>query len=93
MSETMFFILLSLQEERHGYGIMQYVRELTKDRIVLGAGTIYQSLDKLENDGLITQVKEMNRKKIYRITGVGSLILEEEIARIKELYRIVEGFQ
>ncbi|GJM80274.1 hypothetical protein HMSSN139_27700 [Paenibacillus sp. HMSSN-139] len=55
MSETMFYILLSLQQERHGYGIMQHVKEITNDRIVLGAGTIYQSLGKLEKDGLIVR--------------------------------------
>ena len=91
MSETMFYILLSLQEERHGYGIMQYVRELTKGRIVLGAGTIYQSLGKLEEDGLITHTGEIDRKKNYRITGIGKQILVEEASRIKEIYHNVEG--
>ena len=69
MSETMFYILLSLQEQRHGYGIMQHVRVLTCGRIILGAGTIYQSLGKLEEDGLIAHVEEIDRKKIYEITG------------------------
>lgn len=91
MSETMFYILLSLQEERHGYGIMQYVKDLTKERIVLGAGTIYQSLGKLEGDGLITQVREIDRKKIYGITNIGKQILLEEAHRIKEIYHNVEG--
>lgn len=91
MSETMFYILLSLQEKRHGYGIMQYVKELTKGRIVLGAGTIYQSLGKLEGDGLITQVDEIDRKKNYVITSIGKEILLEEARRIKEIYHSVEG--
>jgi DNA-binding PadR family transcriptional regulator len=91
MSETMFYILLSLQEERHGYGIMQYVKELTRGRIILGAGTIYQSLDKLEEDGLIAHVKEIDRKKFYRMTDTGRLILQEEAHRIKEMYSAVEG--
>ena len=90
MSETMFFILLSLQEERHGYGIMQHVKELTQNRIVLGAGTIYQSLSKLEGDGLIVSTREIDRKKLYLITEVGWLILKEEAMRIKEIYQIVE---
>ena len=90
MSETMFFILLSLQEERHGYGIMQYVKELTQNRIVLGAGTIYQSLSKLDGDGLIVSTREIDRKKLYLITEVGWLILKEEAMRIKEIYQIVE---
>ena len=91
MSETMFYILFSLQEERHGYAIMQYVKELTKERITLGAGTIYQSLGKLENDGLIIQVKEIDRKKIYVITDMGKQILLEEVHRIEEIYHNVEG--
>jgi len=57
MSETMLYILLSLREERHGYGVMQHVKELTDGRIVLGAGTIYQSLGKLETDGLKSSAK------------------------------------
>ena len=40
MSETMFYILLSLREARHGYAIMQHVKELTGGRIVLGAGPV-----------------------------------------------------
>lgn len=91
MSETMFYILFSLQKERHGYGIMQYVKELTKGRIALGAGTIYQSLCKLEGDGLIKPVKEEDRKKIYVITEAGCTILLEEARRIQEIYRCVEG--
>jgi len=91
MSETMFYILLSLQQERHGYGIMQHVKELTHDRIILGAGTIYQSLSKLEGDGLIMSTKEEERKKLYIIAETGMLILKEEANRIKELYRNMEG--
>lgn len=87
MSETMFYILLSLQEERHGYGIMQHVKELTKNRIILGAGTIYQSLSKLEGDGLISATNEIDRKKLYIITDVGKLILKEEADRIIEIYQ------
>lgn len=91
MSETMFYILFSLQEERHGYGIMLYVKEKTNNRIELGAGTIYQSIGKLENDGLIIATREIDRKKMYLITDVGKQILSEEAARIKEIYNNLEG--
>jgi DNA-binding PadR family transcriptional regulator len=91
MSETMFYILLSLREERHGYGIMQHVKELTDGRITLGAGTIYQSLQKLETDGLIESTREIERKKLYTITDVGRQILSEEAKRIKEIYKNLEG--
>ncbi|MFF2094240.1 PadR family transcriptional regulator [Paenibacillus sp. NPDC058174] len=86
MSETAYYILLSLTEVRHGYGIMQDVGELTKGRIHLGAGTLYGSLSRMEKDGLIAVVLEEERKKFYQITETGKLILREEIARIGELY-------
>ena len=91
MSETMFYILLSLKQERHGYAIMQHVKELTDARIVLGAGTVYSSLGKLEGDGLIQAVREEDRRKIYIITPLGRGILREEALRIAELHRNSEG--
>jgi len=87
MSETMLYILLSLKQERHGYAIMQYVKELTKGRVVLGAGTVYSSIGKLESDGLIKGIREEERRKIYIITSLGREILDEETARITEIYR------
>ena len=86
MSETMFYILLSLKQERHGYAIMQHVKELTKGRIILGAGTVYSSLGKLDIDGLIEGIREEERRKIYIITPLGNQILHEEADRIAELY-------
>ncbi len=86
----MLYILLSLREERHGYGIMQNVKELTSGRIVLGARTIYQSIGKLEPDGLLKAQREENRKKYYSITPLGSSILHEEAMRIKEIYHHLE---
>lgn len=91
MSETMFYILLSLREERHGYGIMQHVKELTDGRIALGAGTVYQSLKKLETDGLIASTAETDRRIMYVITPAGGQILLEEAKRIKEIYKNLEG--
>lgn len=85
MSETMFYILSSLTEDRHGYGIMQHVAALTNGRVVLGAGTIYQTLAKLEKEKLIEATREVDRKKEYRITDTGRWILREEARRICEL--------
>ena len=90
MSETMFYILFSLKQELHGYGIMQRVKELTRGRITLGAGTVYSSLGKLESDGLIQGIREEERRKIYIITPVGSQILHEESVRIAELYNNIK---
>ena len=91
MTETMLYILLSLREEQHGYGVMLHVKDLTNGRILLGAGTTYQSLKKLEQDGLIRPTKEIERKKLYVITKIGEQILGEETIRIREIYKNLEG--
>ncbi|MCH4014918.1 MAG: PadR family transcriptional regulator [Solobacterium sp.] len=90
MSETAFYILLSLQQERHGYGIGQRIRELTEDHIIIGPGTMYGTLSKMEKDGLIEQTRVENKRKYYRITDTGKEILHMEKERIRHLYQIVE---
>ncbi|MEX1307844.1 MAG: PadR family transcriptional regulator [Eubacteriales bacterium] len=90
LSETMLYILLSLKNEMHGYGIMQNVNALTDGRIELGAGTVYQTLSKLENGGLIVATDEKDRRKLYKITPVGIEILKEEKQRITEIYQNME---
>ncbi|NQX70233.1 PadR family transcriptional regulator [Paenibacillus alba] len=86
MSETAYYILLSLIETRHGYGIMQHVEEITKGRIKLGPGTLYGSLSKMEKDALIHVIAEEDRRKVYQITALGRNILTQEIARLSELF-------
>lgn len=85
MTETMYYILLSLREKRHGYGIMLHVEEITNKRIKIGAGTIYNSLSKLEKDEMIVVVEEKDRRKIYEITDLGNEVLDNEIRRLEEL--------
>ena len=86
MSETAYYILLSLIQERHGYAIMQYVSEITKERINLGPGTLYGTLSKLEQAKLVEMTSEENKRKYYKITNDGTLLLQEEVERLKELY-------
>ena len=92
MTETSFYILYALQNEMHGYGIMQYVKELTDDEVVLGAGTVYTSFNKMENDGLITMTRTENNRKFYIVTELGNEVLNLEIKRIERLYKnITQG--
>lgn len=87
MSETAYYILLSLTEERHGYGIMQYVSALTKERINLGPGTLYGTLSKLEAAGLVVITGEENKRKYYKISEAGETLLQAELQRLEELYQ------
>lgn len=86
MTETAFYILLSLKVPRHGYGIIKYVEELTEGRLVLGSGTIYGTLTKMQRDGIITVYADEKRKKIYEVTEVGKALMRHEITRLKELH-------
>lgn len=91
MTETGFYILFCLQKENHGYGITQQVRTLTGGEIVISPGTMYGSLSKMEKDGLITFTREEENRKLYRMTALGSEILQLELARIERLYKNSKG--
>lgn len=93
MSETGFYILLCLREPNHGYGIVQQVEALTNGEIRLTPGTMYGSLSKMEKDGLIRFVQEMDKRKIYRITDLGAEVLSLELRRIERLYRTAQEAQ
>lgn len=86
MTETMYYILLSLIEEKHGYAIMQHVENITNKRLNLGAGTIYKSISRLEQDKLIHPTSIENRRKIYKTTALGREILNLEVSRLNELH-------
>ncbi len=92
MTETAYFILLSLCEPKHGYGISKWVAEKTNGRINLGSGTIYGTIAKMEKDNLICLYDEVDNRRIYEITSRGKKVLKAEIARIKELADISSYF-
>lgn len=90
MTETGYYILLCLQQERHGYSIVQKVEELTQGEIRLSPGTMYGSLSKMEKDGIIRFVREEEKRKLYLITDLGKEVLELEQKRIKRLYQTLQ---
>jgi len=87
MTETAFYILLSLTEPRHGYGIVKHVDDITNGRIVLGSGTVYGTLTKMQKDGIITVFADEERKTVYEVTETGRKLITAEINRLKELYQ------
>lgn len=90
MTETAFYILLCLKKPNHGYGIVQTVEKLTDGAIRLAPGTMYGSLSKMEQDGLIQFIREEDKRKIYQITNLGLEVLQIELKRIERLYRIAQ---
>lgn len=90
MTETGFYILFCLQEEMHGYSIVQKVEKMTQGEIHLSPGTMYGSLSKMEKDGIIRFVREEDKRKIYVITELGKDVLDLEKKRIKRLYQTLQ---
>lgn len=91
MTETGFYILFCLRTENHGYNIGQQVKQMTGGELSISPGTMYGTLSKMEKDGLIQFLKEEDKRKFYRITELGSEILELEQKRIERLYRNSRG--
>lgn len=87
LTEPMYYTLLALTEERHGYEIMQTIEEFTDGRVVIGPGTIYALLGRFQKEEFIRLVSEEDRKKTYIITEEGRSLLEEEIIRLKLLIK------
>lgn len=83
LTEPMYYVLLSLTQERHGYGIMQYTEELTGGRVRLGAGTLYTLLARFESEGLLRATREEEKRKYYLLTDAGRSTLEDEFERLR----------
>ncbi|MBQ8927540.1 MAG: helix-turn-helix transcriptional regulator [Oscillospiraceae bacterium] len=89
LTEAVYYILLSLLEPRHGYGIMQNAQTLSGGRVRLAAGTLYGALNTLLEKGWIRAMpgEGNSRKKEYVITEAGQEVLRQEIMRLEELVR------
>ena len=87
LTESTYYILLSLVSPQHGYGIMQRTEEMSRGRIHLAAGTLYGALNALCDKGWILPlpVEDGSRRKEYVLTEKGRLILIREVARLREL--------
>lgn len=90
LTEQMFYVLLALRSERHGYGIMQYVARLTRERVTIGAGTLYALLDRFEKDGYIHRTRTVENRKYYLISSEGEERLQQEYHRIQQQARDME---
>lgn len=87
LTESTYYILLSLYTPQHGYGIMQRTEELSQGRIKLAAGTLYGALTTLCDKKWITPLpaEAGSRKKEYKLTEDGLTVLKKELKRLQEL--------
>src|ERR687895_880841 len=91
-----FYILMAVaDEDRHGYAIIQEVADRTAGAVRLSAGTLYRSLQRMLEQGLIEETGERpapdeddERRRYYRITPFGLTAARAETARLAELVRL-----
>jgi DNA-binding PadR family transcriptional regulator len=94
-----FHILLSLaDQDRHGYSIMQEVLERTGGKLRLWPATLYGSLKRLIEVGLIEESEERPapelddaRRRYYRLTSLGKRTLAAESDRLEDLVRLIHA--
>jgi DNA-binding PadR family transcriptional regulator len=99
LKSNWFHILLSLVGgEQHGYGIMQDVLERSDGKVRLWPATLYGSLKRLIEEGLIAESAERPapefddaRRRYYRLTPLGQRVLDLESDRLKELVRVLHA--
>jgi DNA-binding PadR family transcriptional regulator len=94
-----FHILMALaDEDRHGYAIIQDVAARTDGAVTLGAGTLYRSMQRILEQGLIVEVRERpapelddERRRYYRLTPFGLAVARAEAARLTNLVRLARA--
>ena len=87
MTEATYYILLALLRPIQGSGMMQRVQELSRGRLVMGPGTLYGVLTRMNREGLIRLEGAEGRRKVYAITDQGREALRQEYQRLKDMVR------
>ncbi|MFP5326573.1 MAG: PadR family transcriptional regulator [Acidimicrobiia bacterium] len=89
-----FHILVALTAgDRHGYALMTDVEELSGGHVKMGPGTLYGTLKRLVNQGLVEEVSASDdaddpRRRYYRLTALGSRVCAAEAERLAKLARV-----
>lgn len=98
LTPAVLHILLALStKERHGYGIMKQVEADSRGKVNMGPGTLYGSLSRMIEAGLIRESDkkrdpEMDdeRRVYYKITGLGKKALAAELERYQEVVAVAK---
>ena len=94
-----FHILLALADaDRHGYAIIQDVEARTNGELRLSAGTLYRSIQRMLEQGLLVETRDRpapeyddERRRYYRITPFGTAVARAEARRLTDLVRMARA--
>jgi DNA-binding PadR family transcriptional regulator len=98
LTPAVLHILLALStRERHGYGIMKQVESDSRGKVNMGPGTLYGSLSRMIDTGLIRESDKKVDSKVddarrvyYKITGHGKKVLAAELERYREVVAVAK---
>ena len=95
---TFHILIALLDQERHGYAIIQDVEARTEGALRLSAGTLYRSIARMVEQGLIRETSRRppvalddERRRYYRITPFGTDVARAEMRRLTELVRLARA--
>jgi DNA-binding PadR family transcriptional regulator len=99
LTPAVFHILLALADgERHGYAIMQEVAANTRGQMQMGPGTLYGTIKRMLAANLIEESDERpapdlddERRRYYRLTGLGRKVLAAEVERLANLVSLAQS--
>ena len=91
---TLHILVALMAGEKHGYAIMGDVEALSDGSVRMGPGTLYGSIKRLLSDGFIEETAERpdpdlddQRRRYYRLTGLGERVAQAELRRLDALIR------
>lgn len=89
LSRSLVHLLLALQEgERHGYAVKKRVEELSGGIVKMGPGTLYTTIQRAEEQGLIREsddrpeTDDQAQRRYYELTELGREALSAEVERM-----------
>jgi DNA-binding PadR family transcriptional regulator len=91
---TLHILLSVVDQERHGYAIIQDVEERTRGELRMSAGTLYRSIARMVEQGLIAEVAKRRtladdaRRRYYRLTPLGEACTRAELRRMTDLVQV-----
>lgn len=90
---TKYYILLSLIEPRHGYSIIENVRQLSDNQIQMAVGDVFSNLEDLTHQQLINTIDSPtdSRRREYIITDKGLTFLQEQYSDLSRILTISQS--
>ncbi len=98
LTPAVFHILLALADgEKHGYAIMRQIEAMSHAQVKMGPGTLYGSIKRMLVAGLIEEADERpdpdlddQRRRYYRLTGLGRQVVRAETERLASLVKLAK---